>query len=70
MMTELQFEKFKKQLDYVLKNSPFYQKMFAGIEAADIKTPEDIRKLPLSNKGDLREVYPLGLQGRDVQALL
>lgn len=62
MMTELQFEKFKKQLDYVLKNSPFYQKMFAGIEAADIKTPEDIRKLPLSNKGDLREVYPLGLQ--------
>ncbi|MBC8528082.1 phenylacetate--CoA ligase [Christensenellaceae bacterium NSJ-44] len=62
MMTELQFKKFKKQLDYVLKNSPFYQKMFAGIEAADIKTPEDIRKLPLSNKGDLREVYPLGLQ--------
>ncbi len=62
MMTELQFEKFKNQLDYVLKNSPFYQKMFAGIEAADIKTPEDIRKLPLSNKGDLREVYPLGLQ--------
>ncbi|WP_138295628.1 MULTISPECIES: phenylacetate--CoA ligase [unclassified Clostridium] len=61
-MTELQFEKFKNQLDYVLKNSPFYQKMFAGIEAADIKTPEDIRKLPLSNKGDLREVYPLGLQ--------
>ncbi|WP_249284713.1 phenylacetate--CoA ligase family protein [Luoshenia tenuis] len=61
-MTELQFKKFKKQLDYVLKNSPFYQKMFAGIEAADIKTPEDIRKLPLSNKGDLREVYPLGLQ--------
>ena len=62
MMTELQFEKFKKQLDYVLKNSPFYQKMFAGIEAADIRPPEDIRKLPLSNKGDLREVYPLGLQ--------
>ncbi|SCJ46397.1 Phenylacetate-coenzyme A ligase [uncultured Clostridium sp.] len=62
MMTELQFKNFKKQLDYVLKNSPFYQKMFAGIEAADIKTPEDIRKLPLSNKGDLREVYPLGLQ--------
>lgn len=62
MMTELQFKKFKKQLDYVLKNSPFYQKMFAGIEAADIKSPEDIRKLPLSNKGDLREVYPLGLQ--------
>jgi phenylacetate-CoA ligase len=62
MMTELQFKNFIKQLDYVLKNSPFYQKMFAGIEAADIKTPEDIRKLPLSNKGDLREVYPLGLQ--------
>ncbi|MGI6115029.1 phenylacetate--CoA ligase family protein [Luoshenia tenuis] len=61
-MTELQFKNFIKQLDYVLKNSPFYQKMFAGIEAADIKTPEDIRKLPLSNKGDLREVYPLGLQ--------
>lgn len=63
-MKETQFIKFKKQLDYVYKNSPFYQKKFgeAGIKAEDIKTPDDIVKLPFTEKSNLREVYPLGIQ--------
>jgi phenylacetate-CoA ligase len=63
-MKETQFIKFKKQLDYVFKNSPFYQKKFgeAGIEAGDIKTPDDIIKLPFTEKSNLRDAYPLGIQ--------
>lgn len=45
-------------------NSPFYQKKLkdAGICADDIQTLEDFRKLPFSDKADLREAYPLGIQ--------
>lgn len=44
--------------------SPFYQQRFkeAGIVADDIKTMADFEKLPFTDKGDLRNAYPLGLQ--------
>ena len=63
MMTDEQFIKFKKQLTYVYANSPFYQNKFraAGIEAGDIRTPDDIQKLPFTDKANLREAYPLGI---------
>lgn len=60
-MNEKTFALVGKALDNVLKNSPFYKKKFAGIKAGDIKTPEDFKKLPFSDKNDLREAYPLGL---------
>lgn len=62
-MTEAQFALFKKELDYAINNSGFYKKKFgdAGIEAGDIKTPDDIVKLPFTDKGNLRDAYPLGI---------
>jgi len=52
---------FVKRLE---EKSPFYQQRFkkAGIVAADIKTMADFEKLPFTDKGDLRNAYPLGLQ--------
>ena len=44
------------------KNGQFYKKMFADVNIDDIKTIEDFRKLPFTDKGDLRNAYPLGLQ--------
>ncbi len=46
------------------EKSPFYQQRFkeAGIVAAEIKTMADFEKLPFTDKGDLRNAYPLGLQ--------
>jgi phenylacetate-CoA ligase len=46
------------------EKSPFYQKRFqeAGVKAADIKTMEDFERLPFTDKNDLRNAYPLGLQ--------
>ena len=40
----------------------FYQEKFKGIEVEDIKTQQDFEKLPFTDKGDLRNAYPLGLQ--------
>ncbi len=57
-----------EQLDAILKQfvdlkerSPFYAKKFEGIDLSAVKTLEDFQKLPFTEKGDLREAYPLGL---------
>ena len=62
-MNSQQFALFQKQLSNVIKNSAFYQKKFAGLDPASIRTQEDFETLPFTSKGDLREAYPLGLQG-------
>ncbi|MDP4179344.1 MAG: phenylacetate--CoA ligase [Bacillota bacterium] len=63
-MKQEQFESFQKLLRRLNANSKFYKGKFekAGIEIEDIKTPEDISKLPLTTKEELRDIYPLGLQ--------
>jgi len=42
---------------------PFYQQLFdeKGIKPADIKSMEDLPKLPFTKKEDLRDHYPYGL---------
>lgn len=62
-MREETFSQFKKQLERTGK-SPFFKKRFAdwGLLPGDIKTPEDIQKIPFTDKSDLREAYPLGIQ--------
>ena len=63
-MTPEQFEKFQHILQHAAKNSPFYQKKFrsAGLEPGDIKTEADIARIPTTDKYDLRQAYPLGIQ--------
>jgi phenylacetate-CoA ligase len=42
--------------------SAFYKKHFESLNLDDIKTMEDFNRLPFTDKEDLREAYPLGLQ--------
>lgn len=51
-------------LKRVMQGSPFYRKKFAeaGVDIGEIKSLEDISKLPLTTKEELRDAYPLGLQ--------
>jgi len=62
-MTSLQSERLVETVKRVFHNVPFYrekmQKM--GLEANDIKSIEDLKKLPFSYKQDLRDTYPYGL---------
>lgn len=43
--------------------SPFYQRRFAelGISPDDIRTLDDVRRLPFTTKQDLRDCYPFGM---------
>ena len=54
-------EKIKNSIHAAMK-STFYQKHFKGLSIEDIKSMDDFIKLPFTDKEDLREAYPLGLQ--------
>ena len=60
---ELQLKRLKKTVHLVYENVPHYKKRFKeqGIKPEDIKTLEDVRKLPFTTKDDLRENAPFGL---------
>lgn len=61
----MQSERLVSQVRHVWDNVPYYrQKMEeAGVSPADIKSIDDITKLPFLKKDDLRESYPDGLRG-------
>ena len=62
-MSNLQSARLVKLVDYVYHNVEFYRKKMqaAGLMPGDIKSIEDITKLPFTTKDDLRETYPFGL---------
>ena len=59
----LQLERLKATVKHCM-NSEFYKKRFeeAGITPDDIKTLDDIRKIPFTTKQDLRDTYPFGMR--------
>jgi phenylacetate-CoA ligase (EC 6.2.1.30) len=62
-MRQEQFEGIRALLERVYANSPFYRRKFreAGITPDSIRSPEDFKKIPYSDKEELRLAYPLGL---------
>lgn len=59
----LQLQRLQKTVERCYHNSPFYrQKMDAlGVKPEDIRQLDDLRRLPFTNKTDLRDNYPFGL---------
>jgi phenylacetate-CoA ligase len=62
MMTPEQFEMIKKKLSTIKEKSPFYREKYKDVDLSKIKTMEDFKDLPLTDKCELRDAYPLGLQ--------
>ena len=62
MMTPEQFEMIRKKLSDIKEKSPFYREKYKDIDLSKIKTMEDFKDLPLTDKCELRDAYPLGLQ--------
>lgn len=62
-LLKLQGERLSRLASYVYERVPFYKEAFdaAGVQPADIKTVEDVTKLPFTKKQDLRDQYPFGL---------
>ena len=64
-LTEIQTKKLIEQVKHVWKNVPYYRKKMEekGVTPDDIKSLDDLAKLPFLSKADLRESYPYGLLG-------
>lgn len=62
-MIEVQRSRLTSTVKRVYCNVPFYRDKMqkAGIEPGDIKSLEDLKKLPFTNKEDLRHTYPYGM---------
>ncbi len=60
---QLQLERLESTLNRVYMNVPFYRKKFDGIgfNPEDLRSLDDLQKLPFTTKNDLRENYPYGL---------
>ncbi|MDO5560203.1 MAG: phenylacetate--CoA ligase [Oscillospiraceae bacterium] len=56
------FEAIRKSVVNAAANSRFYKELFKDIDVNAINSFEDFRKLPFSDKHDLRKAYPLGIQ--------
>ena len=59
----LQGERLSAMVKRVYENVPFYRNKLqqAGISPEDIRTADDIVKLPFTTKQDMRDNYPFGL---------
>ena len=59
----LQDERLRRTVRRVYDNVPFYKKKFdeLGLRPEDIRGVEDIKKLPMTTKQDMRDNYPYGL---------
>ncbi len=61
----LQDERLVAQVRHVWDNVPYYRKKMEekGVTPDDIKSSDDLYKLPFLTKADLRDAYPYGLVG-------
>lgn len=66
---KIQNEKIVKQVKHVYENVPYYRNLMdeKGVKPEDIKSVDDIKKLPFLSKADLRDAYPYGLLGTDLK---
>ena len=68
----VQSEKLVKQVKYVYDNVECYRKRMdeAGVKPEDIKSIDDITKLPFTYKSDLRDYYPYGLFAKPLSEIV
>ncbi len=62
-MKKLQDERLVAQVKHVYENVPYYKNLMdeKGVTPDDIKSTDDLHKLPFLTKADLRDAYPYGL---------
>jgi len=68
-MIKLQNERLVNQVKHVYKNVPYYKNLMdkKGVKPDDIRTIDDLPKLPFLSKDDLRQAYPYGLLGMPLE---
>jgi phenylacetate-CoA ligase len=71
-LRKFQLQNLKELVLRVYNRVPFYKEQMdkKGIKPSDIKSLEDIQKLPFITKTDMRDVYPYGLLATDMSEIV
>jgi phenylacetate-CoA ligase len=71
-LRELQFKRLQMSLRWAYDNVPFHRDrwMAQKLKPADVRSLEDIVKLPFMQKNDFREAYPYGLFALPLEKVL
>jgi len=71
-MRKTQSIRLKRVIERVYHNTPFYRKKMqeAGLTPGDIRSIDDITKLPFTVKQDLRDNYPFGLMASPMSEIV
>lgn len=62
-MRDIQISRLQKRVSYIYGKNPFYRKKLdeLRVKPDDIKSLDDIRRLPFTTKQDIRDNYPFNL---------
>ena len=62
-LNQIQLERLQKTVKHVYDNVPLYRERMdaAGVRPEDVKSLDDLTKLPFTSKQDLRDTYPYGM---------
>lgn len=62
MMNDDQLQTILAGLSDLKERSPFYREKYKDLDLSAVRSEEDFHKLPMTDKHELRDAYPLGLQ--------
>ncbi len=67
-LRELQLRRLQSTVSWVYERVPYYREELdrRGVKPRDIKSLEDVRKLPFTDKRALRDTYPFGMFAVDL----
>ena len=70
-LQELQFERLRKTLRNAFDNVALHRGRLqqAGVVPEDVRTMDDVRRIPFTYKTDLRDTYPFGMFARPQSAI-
>lgn len=61
-INEKQLELVDKQIKRILASGNYYSEVYRKAGISGVSSPEEFEKLPFTDKADLRNAYPLGIQ--------
>ena len=64
-INEKQLALVDRQIKRILESGNYYSEVYKKAGITGVSTPEDFEKIPFTDKADLRNAYPLGIQAVD-----
>jgi len=61
-ISDVQLEQVNRQISRILKSGNYYSEVYRKAGITGVSSPEEFEKIPFTDKADLRNAYPLGIQ--------